>query len=855
MKFKTFSQLIPVPLISAVITGASPAADYWWNGPSEGAWNTPANWSTSGSTYTAASTFPTAADAIHFNLQSVTDDQTLLFEASRSVRALRFNSPGATLFQGNGSSRTLTIGGDGSLINPDTETILIAEGAGPVTYGAPQASTSTAGISTRIQASQTWTNNSTSLFTVLNSIASSATSGTQVLTISGSGNTTLGSTTGIQNGTGTLALTKSGSGTLRLNNANGYSGATRIEGGTFVAGVIGNGGAHSSVGASSSASSNLVLNGGTLQWTGGGNSLTDRGFTVESGGGTLQIVSLGITLRFAGVVTGSGTLTKTGTGFLSLSNNENDFTGKLVVSQGRLSIRASGALGVGGSEANGTEVAAGAEIHFEPEGVGGTGVDSTWNDWITLNGGGLRNVNRANTLSGNITLGQTSTISVVGGSTLTSTGVISGNGGLTKNEPGTLHMNNANSYTGVTTLNSGVTGIKVLADGGRASGLGASSAASANLVFNGGTLFINDSENVGSDRGFTLGENGGTIRKDSNIVRFGGVVTGAGELRKTGNGVLALSNSGNDFTGRIVINGGAVEARSANALGTSGGIDNGVLVNGGTFLRLDPNGTSGAATDVTWNETVVLNGGTLYNRTRNNSWNGAVILQNHSTISAEGTSSLNVTSGVSETVAATNLTKAGGGTVTFSNINSFTGSTRVNSGTLVAASAGGFNTSTSLELGGGTFQLGANEVFNDLATLALSGGTLDTNHYNETIGGAVSLTADSFISLSGNSVLRLGASSTEIWAGMLSISEWNGLVLGGGDDQIYFGDNASALTSDQVGRIVFVDPTGFTAGTYDALILATGEIVPGSVIPEASSLLLVAVASGLTLRRRRNRQA
>jgi hypothetical protein len=223
MKLKKSSlPLILVALNSAPCTGS--AADLWWNGPSGGTWNTVANWSTNGTTFTAVSAFPTASDDIHFNLASLSEDQNFVLDANRGARAFRFNSAGATTIQGNGSSKVLTIGGNGSLIGADTETILISEDAGAVTIGS-QANSTSLGIGTRIQASQTWTNNSSNVFTVHNSLQSSASSGIQVLTIDGSGDTTLGSTAGIGNGNsgGTMALTKKGTGTLRVNNGNAYT--------------------------------------------------------------------------------------------------------------------------------------------------------------------------------------------------------------------------------------------------------------------------------------------------------------------------------------------------------------------------------------------------------------------------------------------------------------------------------------------------------------------------------------------------------------------------------------------------------------------------------------------------------
>ena len=89
-------------------------------------------------------------------------------------------------------------------------------------------------------------------------------------------------------GLGIGSLTKTGAGKLAsYYSGQGYTGSTTIVGGTWVASLLTNGGANSSVGASSSAAANLVLNGGTLQYTGTGDS-TDRQFTLGTNGGTLD---------------------------------------------------------------------------------------------------------------------------------------------------------------------------------------------------------------------------------------------------------------------------------------------------------------------------------------------------------------------------------------------------------------------------------------------------------------------------------------------------------------------------------------------------------------------------------------
>jgi hypothetical protein len=78
------------------------------------------------------------------------------------------------------------------------------------------------------------------------------------------------------------------------------------------------------------------------------------------------------------------------------------------------------------------------------------------------------------------------------------------------------------------------------------------------------------------------------------------------------------------------------------------------------------------------------------------------------------------------------------------------------------------------------------------------------------------------------------------------------ITIGQGQDEIYFGTDAGGLTASQLSRVHFLDPLGFAPGTYDAKLLATGELV---VVPEpaGATLLLLGVGS-LLVRRRRKEQ-
>lgn len=821
-------------VLSFALPSVGFGANLYWSG-SDSSWNVAGNWSTDPNSHVASATLPGAGDDVFFNVATLTADQLILMNANRTVNSLIFNSAGTTSIQGGGGSRNMNVGTGGILINA---------GAGAVTFGS---TTTGFGVGMRIAESQTWTSNSSNLFTVTNSIQTTAASGSQVLTIGGTGNTTLQGL--VSNGStgGTLGLTKTGSGTLSVI-SNSYTGVTTLAGGILQIRNFGLGGASSSVGASSADSANLVFDGGTFEWLVATGTMTDRGFTLNAGGGTILNDNTGSLVRFAGAITGVGDLTKTGAGTLAFSGTS-DYTGKTLINGGIISARTADSLGAGGSFVSGTEVASGGKLELDPSTTGGSGVNSTFTEYLTLNGGTLDNRSRNNIWDGAMTLGANSTISTNTGTTLDVNGVIDGTGGLTKAGTGTLYLTQNNSYTGATVINEGVLRITTIANGGAMSGMGASSSASSNLVFNGGTLFVSGGDNIGVNRGFTLNAGGGTIRKDGAILRFSGVVTGEGNLRKIGAGTLALS-AANTYTGQTIIDAGVVAARSGGALGAFGTTANGTVINSGTTLALDPGGSEGSNANTVWNETAILRGGRLRNQSFNNTWQGAVILEANSSVSADIGTTLRITAGVSENGGSFGLSKSGDGTVRLEGIHSYTGATEVTAGVLVAAATGGFNSSTALNVSNGTFRWEANDVFNNAAAVTLGeGAILQFNNFSEVLG-TLTVNGSAVLNLNGSSgIVSFAPSSANTWTGILSITGWNGLLAGGGDEQVMFG--ADGLTS-QMGQVVFVDPAGLDAGTYDALLLATGEIVPGQLVPEPSAMLLAMLGgAGLVLRRKR----
>ena len=160
--------------------------------------------------------------------------------------------------------------------------------------------------------------------------------------LTGSGGLLNGNAFTVESGTfgvrmgGSAALTKNTSGTVTLSAANLYTGATTLNDGVLVVGV------NNSL---PSATSVTVASPATLR-LGSGFSTTISGLT---GSGTVDLQSVPATTLtvgnldagtvFTGVITGAGSLTKTGNGIITLSGSSpNTYTGVTTVSSGQLTL-------------------------------------------------------------------------------------------------------------------------------------------------------------------------------------------------------------------------------------------------------------------------------------------------------------------------------------------------------------------------------------------------------------------------------------------------------------------------------------------------------------------------------------
>ena len=340
--------------------------------------------------------------------------------------------------------------------------------------------------------------------------------------------------------TGTGQVVKSGTGSLTMSSgtANTYSGGTFINEGALVVDKDSDLGA---VSGSITLGTDNTAGGtnGTLRFDSSFNLETTRAITLMEGGGTID--TQGYITNIDQTIAGTGTLTKTGSGTLTL-NATNSYIGGTVLQEGVLGINSDSALGNSSSRL-------------------------VMYDTTTLQLNGDVNSNRAVTLAGRPSSIMTINTQANNG---TFNGNIDGLGSLVKTGSGTLSLYGNNLYQGGTKVKEGTLAINSDASLGGVNGLlelerNTTLKLDGNVYMNSRLVIIGGGDNATLPQSVTIDTQGYTGVISQNIDQSAGEKT---ELIKTGTGTLGLYGN-NTYGGGTWVKNGTVAITSPLSLGKS----------------------------------------------------------------------------------------------------------------------------------------------------------------------------------------------------------------------------------------------------------------------------------------------
>lgn len=528
-------------------------------------------------------------------------------------------------------------------------------------------------------------------------------------------------------------LVKTGAGSMTLTGANSYTGGTTISSGAL---QLGDGGSTGSIVGDVTDNGSLVfnrsdvstyagtisgagsvtqqgtgttvltanhtytggttINAGTLQLGDGGSSGSIVGDVVDNGA---LVFNRGDVSTYAGVISGAGSVTQQGAGTTVLTGNST-YGGGTTINAGALQLGDGGTSGsiVGDVVDNGALVFNRSDISTFAGAISGAGS-------VTQQGTGTTVLTAGNTYAGGTTISAGTLQLGDGGSSgslvgdvidngalvfnrsdnTTFSGLISGSGLVTQQGTGTTVLTANNSYTGGTTISAGTLQL----------GNGGASGSIVGDVTNNGALVFN--------------------RND--VSTFAGAISGSGAVIQQGTGTTVLTGN-SSYTGGTTIQAGMLQLGNG---GTSGSIVGDVTNNGRLIIDRSDTATIPGVISGTGSVKQLGSGTTIF--TGDNTYTGGTVIANGALQLGNGGTSGSIVGDVqdggtlvfnrSDTVTFngvisdwTNTTpdpigslqQNGTGTTVLTALNTYSGTTSVNAGTLVV---GNVPNSTAAIAGGG----------------------------------------------------------------------------------------------------------------------------------------------------------
>ena len=307
-------------------------------------------------------------------------------------------------------------------------------------------------------------------------------------------------------------------------------------------------------------------------------------------------------------------------------------------------------------------------------------------------------------------------------------------------------------------------------------------------IGSGSTLQIGNGGTTGSIVGNVTNE--GTLAFNrSNTITFGGNISGTGRLRQEGAGTLILTGE-NTYTG-------------------------GTTIASGSTLQIGDGGTSGSIVGQVSND-----GALVFNRADRITFDG--------TISGAGV-----------------LRQYGSGTLVLSGVNTYSGGTLINAGTLSIAADANLGTGA-LVIDGGTLQTTSTFSSGRPTTLSTKGGTIETVT-GTTFTAEGGFGGEGALTKSGGGTLTLRgfntySGGTRIDAGTLSIS--NDANLGASSGAVTFGGGTLQTTADVVSsRAIAINRSGSIETANNSTVVLQGGITGGGALNKSGNGLLILTAT------------
>lgn len=448
----------------------------------------------------------------------------------------------------------------------------------------------------------------------------------------------------------------------------------------------------------------------------------------------------------------------------------------------------------------------------------------------------------------------------------------------------------ANSYTGVTNINSGE--LDLFKNNGITAIAGDNNTSTSDVNVSGGTLKWLANNQVGDTATITVSS--GTVDLNGKTETLGTLSNTGGTFQTGVGGHLTGTTATIDFAGGTnVINadavvsdnhikisggtnvvqglaGGTVNAVSYGAGTTSGGIlrltmgGAGIEMTGATLV-LNSDNTSpgtlqfvGSPGDLTSHASATTS---MINTAGSGTNAGTIDLGSATRTFTIEDGAAAVDMSISARLANGSLTKAGAGVLELSGPNNHA-ATNINAGTLQADVGSLVSVTGDITVNnGGTLLLsGTGRHIGNAVNVVMNGGTFNTGGNSEPGGavdgtnhiGSLTLTATSTLDFgAGNSsVLEFGGVGTHTVSTMLNVINWTNVpVVGGpGGDRLLFNGLVADFTSKYAqSDVTFDGVTGYTAMQLAGTTNPVFEVIGLAAVPEPSTWLGGALGAGLIL--------